>query len=1778
MNTPVLFFKALGAQKFKNQPGYYLHEGHWHAIGADGHVPKGAPQAHHPEAAGYHAPAAHFSPDEWASLKLPDTNVNAPAYNKGLEKLKEWSDAGNVTAIVGAGYGTNTYGKKLAIIANKLLAMHGSEHKVVAGQKAGEHAVAAGPAQSAAPAPAPAPIEPAAAALPDLDTPEDMAANHTHGTIPMPEFQEGKNISGVKEYYEGVAQKIIDQAHASNVANLEAMKESGLKPNSKGKVSNTWAGKTANSKILLALHAQALEHAKGAPAPAPVEAANPPAAVPAGWEGSAKGVITKPGDSGGMVDENAAGKGWFVIANNDAANEAMSGKFFPTQAAAVAALDAALAPAPAAHKPHTQHALPDLDGVISKKPQGLGAMNGGAVADTIASHYKAGDLKALQSIKENLFTPTAVGPALYDGKAKKAMGEFLDAAIAKLSPVAESVALADFKTDAMAPTLSKKAFTGSNQVWHSQQKLGDVVFAAGSTMMGQGANDHTKKMAAQIKAAQAAGYKVGYYKTAGLQAVYVFEKDGQLLTKHGAAKLAESAKTTSSLPPHLSKLAEKLDGKPVPGATVTDVTPAGYGPEPESGPKEGDTKPGANGTTLVLKDGHWVTQGDKALALSDAEMPDYPENLPALQMVYCSKAGKAADAGDLQGVKDALSSLGHTEGKAFNYITSLITKMEAKAAGAPATAATPTEAVAKGDDLTPPKITTGSGHTSAWSETVESAYVAYSNGDWSALAEFAQEAAGALTEPGKIAQAYIAKLQAKAPKPAPTATPGALTPTQLGNLQSIPWFKQKLPDTNTNAKSHNAAVAKIEAMAFAGDAAGLSAFASSKENAKQTYAKKQYLLAVTAMAALQEGGAAAPAAPAAPAKPAPAPTTADTPLTAEQLGALGKLSDAELAAIDGAPGLGANVHAWVKNKLASTGTQKGQAPTGTEVKTISGVTAFKTEGGSWQLKDSDTKAAIANTNSSASKELTAGYAPHADWFAGKGATDGNKEVVAEIALQAGADPQHVLGTLYPGAPVGTVKEDLDFGNSYELTNSGWKKVVAAGDNGPKEGDTKMGADGMLVLKNGHWVKMEPDAPAAPKAKKLTPSQAIQVMKAVPGTASGMKAKLKALAVAGDVPGLEKFIADHPKLAMSKIAAKKLIEAMTDGTPETPQSPKKKSAPQAPKVAVPTSFVPTTPGAPASMDHWQQVGPQGGSNPGGKFRDHLGQDWYCKFPADEDIAKSEVLAAKLYELSGITGQDAKLITKDGKVGIASKWTTVSKADSPSALSAVEGVHQGFMVDAWLGNWDVVGLGYDNLQIGADGKAVRVDAGGSLEYRAQGAKKPFGTKVDEIDTLRNAAINPQSAAVFGSMTDADIAASAAKVAAVDDEHIRVLVGLYGPGTDAEKKALADTLIARKADIIARYPNAAPKKKPPAAPVYRIPEAPDFENWNGAGKGLSSKPAFNKQNQELAQKINELGNAGDVDAVKNMTYQPINEAGAPVGDEKLVLNHSSTHIPNYLKDVIFAMTTPYVSPKLMFRDAIKNMSGAFKAMSLMFPGFSALKEAAQSVGRYAVLGVAKAGNPIQGWKPKLTSKKQGTIDVQTLYNQSVANFKNLSATERQSIKDYTGHHYGNMNSALLLGTNHDMAYTAITAMKKASVPLPPGAILGRRFQFNKALDGTDNNENHEKAMAELLAHGEGAVLQEFGLISTSTNSMFWGGKVHLKITVGEGVKGLYVDHNPATHSGAISSSPNENEIMLPYGTRFLVTKIHPKGHKFSDETGEWGMKYGDEQVIEVTVLPNL
>lgn len=212
--------------------------------------------------------------------------------------------------------------------------------------------------------------------------------------------------------------------------------------------------------------------------------------------------------------------------------------------------------------------------------------------------------------------------------------------------------------------------------------------------------------------------------------------------------------------------------------------------------------------------------------------------------------------------------------------------------------------------------------------------------------------------------------------------------------------------------------------------------------------------------------------------------------------------------------------------------------------------------------------------------------------------------------------------------------------------------------------------------------------------------------------------------------------------------------------------------------------PRIPTADVDVDqkHWKKVGGQGGSNDGALYENATnGERWYVKTPATEDHARNEVLAAQLYRAAGVDVPDVVLATRNGKVSVASKIVDGLEKTGPGQLRDA-GAGRGFAVDAWLSNWDVVGLSYDNMLV-RDGKAFRLDTGGAMVFRAQGAKKLdhqflASKSVGELDDLRKAAINPQASSVFADLQVDELVEGMDRVLSVTPEQIRDLVAAVGP----------------------------------------------------------------------------------------------------------------------------------------------------------------------------------------------------------------------------------------------------------------------------------------------------------------------------------------------------------------------------------------------------------------
>jgi len=563
-------------------------------------------------------------------------------------------------------------------------------------------------------------------------------------------------------------------------------------------------------------------------------------------------------------------------------------------------------------------------------------------------------------------------------------------------------------------------------------------------------------------------------------------------------------------------------------------------------------------------------------------------------------------------------------------------------------------------------------------------------------------------------------------------------------------------------------------------------------------------------------------------------------------------------------------------------------------------------------------------------------------FKGAGGITGKIAEVAEVALNAMKKKA--------GMPVMTGNPALD-----DPAADG--EAGAAAEQGPKDGDTKQGADGMLVFQNGRWHKMGTDPKVLAQKAKSVPIPALSGKYAI-NMKQTMKA-LQALAAAEGATGLAKIVKvqSDGKIKINKGAgnlkswvplmpgvsagvggnamamadyAKALLGAMegTKGS-SAPQAPAPAAAAPkaAPKAAAPAAATIATPtiekvGKITAMvaDKWEQTGPQKGSNPGGKFKDAKGQEWYCKFPSDPDTVMNELLAAKFYQMLGSPVPELRLVKKDGKLGIASKWVDGMKKGTADELASAPGAHTGFVFDAWLANWDVVGLSNDNLLLGADGKALRVDVGGSLLFRAQGGPKgaAFGENVTELDSLLDAGKNPQSAAVFKNVTTADLEAGASVLAKMHPSQIKKLCVTFGPGTRPEQEDLAAKLVARRQYILDKLGIADPWNVAPldktALPVNPadMPPPIDFSNYQGTGKGLSSKEHINKQNTIDDAALIEFAKKGNLKALQEYHYDAYDKVSGAYLGKKPIGEHPSKDIKNHhasLCDLLSAVAHPPV-----------------------------------------------------------------------------------------------------------------------------------------------------------------------------------------------------------------------------------------------------------------------------
>ena len=317
----------------------------------------------------------------------------------------------------------------------------------------------------------------------------------------------------------------------------------------------------------------------------------------------------------------------------------------------------------------------------------------------------------------------------------------------------------------------------------------------------------------------------------------------------------------------------------------------------------------------------------------------------------------------------------------------------------------------------------------------------------------------------------------------------------------------------------------------------------------------------------------------------------------------------------------------------------------------------------------------------------------------------------------------------------------------------------------------------------------------------------------------------------------------------------------------------------------------------------------GSNEGGLFKDKkLDTLHYVKWPNSPARAKVEALTALLYAYAKVPVPTVRVVKFQGKDAVMSDWIEDAATMNWDEITKHKDVRAGFAADAWLANWDVVGLQADNLVKGPGNKAYRIDVGGSMLFRAQGKPKAFPADVPELESMRNPSIAPQASKAFKKLTPTQLRNGVKKVAAVTDAQIDYAVdsvklpkksadypaSQFGKEAGDLPKMLKARLKARRDWLVEEVLEAEKKQ---AATVAKLQETSDLKPASvkaivskGAKFGPTAPPATTKWGLTAQVINNELGKKDGGEATKQARDHWDGWKGSSISAKGAVLRYAA------------------------------------------------------------------------------------------------------------------------------------------------------------------------------------------------------------------------------------------------------------------------------------------------
>lgn len=207
-----------------------------------------------------------------------------------------------------------------------------------------------------------------------------------------------------------------------------------------------------------------------------------------------------------------------------------------------------------------------------------------------------------------------------------------------------------------------------------------------------------------------------------------------------------------------------------------------------------------------------------------------------------------------------------------------------------------------------------------------------------------------------------------------------------------------------------------------------------------------------------------------------------------------------------------------------------------------------------------------------------------------------------------------------------------------------------------------------------------------------------------------------------------------------------------------------------------------PADPSDLTYVQDLG---GSTGAKLMKDSKGREFVVKSSKNTSRGHvaAEYYAAQVYDLLGLDTPEYEMYDDGTDLTLISPYM---RGMSEPQAKDYDAMAKGFAVDAFLANWDI--YQNDNCLVDAAGKVYRVDNGGTFDYRAQGANKPFNSQIDWDGMVR---YNPQ---IVANLTPRDFINQIDALKARKDE----VLAFFDAGKLASKPKVRAIIEARFKDL--------------------------------------------------------------------------------------------------------------------------------------------------------------------------------------------------------------------------------------------------------------------------------------------------------------------------------------------------------------------------------------------